>query len=534
MQISFYLFDETIKTLSEAKKHSDLNGYKEIKLLNTVHLNNDKISLYIRYLPSKPTKWVSMCKKYFDIEKIIENQGIAGVLLFEIEYKDINRVFALCFGHSQCILNTDKIDHFFGVKTALNLIDHEKIREINSRRIDTNVMQQKKQLSIHDTIEKFELEENIDWLFSATGTTKDIYHKTIAKSVGGKNSLRVSCEDELLSIQKKAKEILRVFIEEKQYKQIAPYIDALEEVKKQTLKKTLNDLLNNSVKNNNASFLTTAYPEFFDTNPVSFTIKYKYNSKNYPYITITSIQDFISSLTKDVNISKIKIIGNDEEGNPVTLAYSLLDYLIAEIEYKGNKYVYSWKKWFCIKTDYRKELISKIKKNIKDFTTTFNFPIYKKYLNDQRVLTYNEGKYNEEVFNNHSDYLLLDKKLIDYSKSQKIEIADALSKNNEYICIKRMKDSATMSHLFMQGIVSATLLRNDEKFKETVKELKTNKWKLNDIAIPNPYFVFTIPSSKNGDIIDNLFFFSQITLDKTIKEISYLGYNIGICKIECE
>jgi uncharacterized protein (TIGR04141 family) len=47
----------------------------------------------------------------------------------------------------------------------------------------------------------------------------------------------------------------------------------------------------------------------------------------------------------------------------------------------------------------------------------------------------------------------------------KIEVCDLLNEARQMICVKKMVSSATMSHLFSQGSVSATLLRKEPKYR---------------------------------------------------------------------
>ena len=56
--------------------------------------------------------------------------------------------------------------------------------------------------------------------------------------------------------------------------------------------------------------------------------------------------------------------------------------------------------------------------------------------------------------------LLMDKKTFKIGGNyDKIEVCDVLTEDRELICVKKMENSSSMSHLFSQGSVSATLLR---------------------------------------------------------------------------
>lgn len=59
----------------------------------------------------------------------------------------------------------------------------------------------------------------------------------------------------------------------------------------------------------------------------------------------------------------------------------------------------------------------------------------------------------------------MDAKVIYYGGGySSIEVCDVLSKNGELIHVKRHNGSATLSHLFNQGLVSGELIREDRSF----------------------------------------------------------------------
>lgn len=68
-------------------------------------------------------------------------------------------------------------------------------------------------------------------------------------------------------------------------------------------------------------------------------------------------------------------------------------------------------------------------------------------------------------------FLLMDRRLISYGGGRsRIEFCDVLTDDGKRIHIKRYSGSATMSHLFNQGLVSASMERDAADYAEKVEE----------------------------------------------------------------
>jgi uncharacterized protein (TIGR04141 family) len=98
-----------------------------------------------------------------------------------------------------------------------------------------------------------------------------------------------------------------------------------------------------------------------------------------------------------------------------------------------------------------------------------------------------EGQYNQRAAST-LPLALMDRQIIrlgDYR--DQIELCDLLSQNGQFIHVKRKTRSATLSHLFSQGVISAELFLWEQSFRDSCAE------KLIRIE---PSFASLIPSSK--------------------------------------
>lgn len=152
-----------------------------------------------------------------------------------------------------------------------------------------------------------------------------------------------------------------------------------------------------------------------------------------------------------------------------------------------------------------------------------------------------EGDYNSRVVEQNQEELVnLDKNNFrgfpDRSQDQ-IEICDIITKNKKFICNKIYKhSSAPLSHLFMQGIVSANMLYEVKDYRIKINESVKSKFGDNFIGKDNINrseitFVYGIGIESDGRIADTLPFFSKISLRQNIKALKKLAYNIEIIRI---
>ena len=110
----------------------------------------------------------------------------------------------------------------------------------------------------------------------------------------------------------------------------------------------------------------------------------------------------------------------------------------------------------------------------------------------------------------------------------------------EFIHVKFRKSSATLSHLFAQGRVSANLLRRDETFRKNLREkfdeigLSKNLVPIdsNKVNASNYTITFAIIDKKKRTFVESLPFFSLLTFRLAAEDLQLLGYNVKVKKID--
>ena len=148
-----------------------------------------------------------------------------------------------------------------------------------------------------------------------------------------------------------------------------------------------------------------------------------------------------------------------------------------------------------------------------------------------------EGAYNEAVTKSNG-YVLLDKKC-SRAMGSEIEVSDLFTSAKQFIHVKRKTRSATLSHLFSQGVISAECFYSDEKYRKEVKSLvgKSNvalaatieddRPKTNDYEI-----VYAILSRPTNNWPLSLPFFSQLNLMNAADHLERMQFKVSLIHVK--
>jgi uncharacterized protein (TIGR04141 family) len=115
----------------------------------------------------------------------------------------------------------------------------------------------------------------------------------------------------------------------------------------------------------------------------------------------------------------------------------------------------------------------------------------------------------------------------------KVEFCDLFGKSKQMIHVKRYAgSSAPLSHMFSQGVVSASLLRRDPVFRKDVNaRLPTAFQSVEAEPKPEEYeVVFGVISKSKHDLV--LPFFSRVNLNNARNRLLDLGHKVSLAKIQ--
>ncbi|MBO7080890.1 MAG: TIGR04141 family sporadically distributed protein [Neisseriaceae bacterium] len=460
-------------------------------------------------------------------KKPFRNATSKAVLLIPVEVdKNNKRYFAIIFGYGTSLLNKSAIEERFGLKTVLNSVPANSIRCIAMTEVAGNARKSNEQMPKQSTISDFSLDIERDLLNGITAVSDKKNSTFSGMTITGTDSLNVSTNRDVSSIREFLLDIYKVYSQDT-YKQNFSWIDHIAPVKDKTLKDKLDSKLIEII-NAKEETIWMAVPSVIEWENIQ-GFKYQGDRKNtYPDILIEKVLDsFKKPLMHADQLRKknISVISNrtDKEIENWT-AYKCL---YGEIELDGSQYCINSGKWYKVEANY----VDKINK---DYSATSESDIPFPYF--QVGEDKNESDYNKRLANsNATEFILMDREIIKHGGANSgFELCDVFSRNGKFIHVKQYSGSATLSHLFNQGLTTAELVKSDKDFvakaNNQIAKQCTGK---QDFTLTQNYpqvVVFAIISNKN-DKIPNIPFFSKITFCNIKKRLEMMGINVEISSV---
>jgi uncharacterized protein (TIGR04141 family) len=136
------------------------------------------------------------------------------------------------------------------------------------------------------------------------------------------------------------------------------------------------------------------------------------------------------------------------------------------------------------------------------------------------------------------DGACLDMKFV-FDGPDKMEVCDILTEDGTMIHVKQRGRSATLSHLFAQGVNSADRLLGDAEFRRqaraVVEGVREDFANVITVDRPDPArhrVVFAVITRSRRETILTLPFFSVLSLRGSMQRLRALGCPVSIAKVE--
>ena len=473
--------------------------------------------LYVR--PSKPRtpNWVSLFKEAIDVKKLpVDSSSSAALLLLKMN----DRTFAVAFGQGRHLLEPDCYEENFGLLATVNSVDRNRIRQIDRKRFDAIARLTREQAIRDVPILDFGLELEQDMLRSVTGTPLD---SALGSRLSGRDSLSVAVPVELKDLRNQ----INVYFKKsksKAYRDGFSFIDNIDEVRIASEREDLDETLLDRIKNTDFERLWLVLPDLLDWTDVE---GFAYNRADSEPVGDIHFNSYLSHVDDPETLSigtlkRHRVFSINPNGDALQ-EWPLYRCIYGEIDTKRGTFLLDNGKWYRVD----KDLVSRVDQEVKQIrATTITLPPY----NDKET----EGTYNERFAAEKTTYALMDRKLIKYGGGKSsIEFCDVLTKSKTMVHVKRYGGSSVLSHLFSQGVVSASLLLWDAGFRKDLNRKLPASHRLADPAArPNPshYEVaFAVASQSKGRLI--LPFFSRVTLRNAHRQLSNYGFKVSCTKI---
>lgn len=528
-----YLFNSDVSTAQEA-----LSPPKPSKVIALTERSGlDGVFVFEPRAPQPPS-WLKFVSPVLSEQPVgLLSASSAGALIIRVPQKD--RFVAITFGFGRSLLDSSRFEANFGLRVALNRVDPDRIRSVDTKTFEDMVLTRRTQISRSSQIPAFDLDITRDILRSITGESRD---SAFAKRLSGADGLYLNAEVEIGEIGARCAQLLDAF-EDSTYRENFGWIDHLAVVRDVALVSALDDLVLLDLGSRRPETTHLAMPEPLDWQDIDWFEIGGTNRRgdHHPYDDL-DLPEYLSVLgdrVVDITVEKLKarrvsvVFVRTGEADP---RWRLYDCLVSEQVVDGRLYVLIEGRWFAVSRS--------IVEEVDTFCASLPEPL--SALPDSTPGE-DEGEYNARVgASSGGQLVVLDAKILrPPGAASGIEPCDLLSRRGEFIHVKRKSRSSTLSHLFAQGSVSTEVFLNDAGYRsklraainERVPESDRLEWEaLTPGELPHAkrqeYSVaYAVISDSKKEGFQCLPFFSRLNLMQRAQELNNMGIAVSLKKI---
>jgi uncharacterized protein (TIGR04141 family) len=481
-------------------------------------------SLFLGGQKRTTPKWVAMLNPHLT-EPIgsVYTASISAVLVVAYE----GRHFALTFGHGRSLLNPRLLVRDFGLKVTLNRVDPARLRSMDSKIYDDLVVSTRKQLSRSGGVANFELDVGRALVRGVTG---DAAEGEAFKRLSGGASLALTTELPFAQLDEILEELIAAY-EDTVYQASFGWIDNIREVD-DSLSEELDALLELALLEADASGAYLAPADVVDWSNIQ-GFSYTGGRPTVIYAEL-SIGDYLgirrsrgeTPTVEALKRHRVRVKENNQaDWNDEWTVY---DCVVWETDLGENKHVLFDGRWFEVEPQYASRVLGFVQSISENAD---GLP--------EGVLGANEEDYNASVEEHDpARFALLDRvTFTPTGGSSPIEFCDLLSASRQLIHVKKRYSSATLSHLFSQGAVSADLFLHDQELRAAVRQ------SLHDAGKPTHALLISQaePSASEFEVVyailakrgsnawpPDLPFFSAVNLMHHATRVRNLGFNVSL------
>lgn len=476
--------------------------------------------VFIKSRPARPPWWVDFIDPLVSDDLVAVNSAsMSGVVVLEVD----RRVVAFSFGRGRHLLKREAIELDFGLRTALNALDPEKLRSLDLRTYEEVAVMSRKQVSRSTNQSPFAIDTFRDVLTAVVGAPVD---DGLGKRIIGRDSIVLTQAVEVSELASVATRLLDLY-ERDTYKTHFEWIDRVKRVRDRAVVAALDKLLESALGDPNPPpLLYLAPPEILYWDNVEhfrYESQYKSDKRTFEDLDLADWID-LPSRSKSSLLDRSKqdhalvVRQGAADALPVGRVY---DCIVFEAEHLGARYALLAGEWFALDSNF----VDEINKQIASVDVwKEKFP---PVADGER-----EDAYVERVSEELDGYCVLDKKTVMIGGGQnKIEVCDLLRKDGVFVHAKKRSASSTLSHLWAQGSVSARTLKASGEFRSRVvakvpadfEELfgsapETDRFKL----------VYLIMGADSDNPAAQLPFFSKVALSQVLQDIALSGFRLSL------
>ena len=468
-------------------------------------------TLYIKDSVAVRPQWLKFFDEVPEIEALdLRNRSHSGVLLVETA----GRKFALSFGYGYSMIEPAAIQRRFGLRAALNLVDPERIRSMDRKRLESVAMYTREQAGRGSGLNAFTIDAERELLRSITGASKD---EGVGTRVSGKDAFAITGQAELSEVLEKVASWYALSKEE-EYKGSFPWVDNIAEERDPVTITRLDGAIETRIRAGCLEKIWLMPPEILDWGDIN---GFRFRKADLPLCQELEFDVYFRDKYRkqsEASIRKMKtdkvLVQSDETGTSVP-RWSVYGCLYAEERLDGDLYILDESQWYRVDRDFADE-VAEFQSRMSE--TALSLPA---------CAGEKEGDYNARVAAESSgEFKLMDKQTVSSGRGRgTVEVCDLFHPDQKvFVHVKKYSSSSTMSHLFAQGYVAAESLVSHGDFRQRAIA------KFPDIGLPEgefeptEYEVAYAVIAKTGRERVELPFFSLVNLRTAAQTLDRIGF----------
>lgn len=463
--LTVYLLKPGIKTFRDAlHKNSRSTPLQPVSELGAVALK--------AAAPRAPN-WASRLATLVPAAAALQQQSPGAVLFIESG----RRRFALTFGYGRGLLAPEALEHDFGIKTVLNSVDAGRIRSVDSRTLEASPQSMRKQFIDERPLAAFSLDRMHDLLKGATGRVKAGVTEFEGGLVAGTEALH--CRVRIASPME-LRECCDAFLKryrKKDYRADFAFVDHVHYVKDPKDLQKLDRTLLALAKSEPGSFAfgpprVLAGEQLsrlrcsWDRRRLQGEVGARKVGARIAHLAAVApdADKFIERLKHD----RIELLDAADEAID---SWSLYRGLLIEVR-NGKTHILTSGDWYEVRNDFVEQVEERFDEMVKASVTSLALSLPAQ----------TAGQETEADYNKDAAAALgmepLDKQSFMQGLGTAVEPCDMLdAQRGIFVHVKVGRASATLSHLFNQGLVSTLTFLDERRARDNLRALLSSKGK---------------------------------------------------------
>jgi len=510
--------------------------------------------LFVIPTEEKPPTWEPFVTSLFPRARIDDGGAPSALVLVRLT-RPVSKIdghrgtwFAFTFGtRGRYLLDSSRIVSGYGLRIALNLVypsgtdGTARLRSLESKRHGATVIRSRSQSSAPVNAHDFEVRSTRDLLNRVTGAPRDA---AWGSTVTGSDAFTFT-EARVHGLGLAALcRLLDETYRKSDYQSEFGWIDHVRAVTDDALATQLEQRILEQIRTPTPS-LVLAAPEILRWDEIQRFEHARSSDPSAPRVAddtprLASLLSTLGGTGDDITTEKLKRARLIAQGDTAEIgSWSAWKCLVGQVVRGNRTYILDEGRFFEVDADYLREL-NRFVQDLDERSLSSSASVLT--LADARPKE-EEDDYNTRIKDGATDVLLLDRHATGIPGGRTtVEICDLLTTNRQLVHVKRHLGSATLSHLFAQGLVSAELLQSSPAYrKSTMNRIRDQgtagdrRFEFFNGPIDTRRFevIYAIVAEWAGrSLVAALPFFSKVNLRESVSALDNRGYGVTVRKVE--